>query len=238
MTSTRLPGKVLMKVAGHPMLLQQLCRLKSSKRVNEIVIATTTNDTDGPIENLAQKSGVRCFRGSEKDVLGRFAGAAREVKADVVIRLTGDCPLIDAEVMDNVIAVLIAHSNKYDYVSNVLKRTYPRGLDVEALYCDTLFRMDRLAESKQDREHVTTFLRSSHPELFLSYSVEDYQNNADLRWTVDTQKDLELVCKIYEGMNLGEAKASYREVLAFVREHPRITQLNSDIATWDPEKNN
>lgn len=238
MTSNRLPGKVLMEVAGCPMLLQEVHRLERSKRISEIVIATTTNGTDDPIVSLAQQTGVRCFRGSENDVLGRYAGAARAVKADVVVRLTADCPLIDAEVMDDVIFALINRPSKYDYASNVLQRTYPRGLDVEALFCDTLFRIERLADSTQDREHVTTFLRSSHPELFLTCSVEDNQNNADLRWTVDTQKDFELVCRIYEGMHLGDSNALYREVLAFVREHPKIAQLNSEIKTWDPKKDN
>ncbi len=227
-----------MEVAGRPMLLQQIRRLERSKRISEIVIATTTNGTDDPIEKLAQQAGVECFRGSENDVLRRFAGAALAVKADVVVRLTADCPLIDAEVMDDVIFALTDHPNKYDYASNVLQRTYPRGMDVEALYCDTLFRMDRLACTTQDREHVTTFLRSSHPELFLTCSVEDDQNNADMRWTVDTQKDFELVCAIYNGMHLGETNASYRDVLAFVREHPQISRLNLDIKTWDPMKDN
>jgi spore coat polysaccharide biosynthesis protein SpsF len=234
MTSTRLPGKVLLEVAGRPMLVQQIRRLESSQRINEIVIATTTNETDNPIAELAQRAGVRCFRGSENDVLSRFAGAAREIKADLVVRLTADCPLIDAEVTDAVIFALLEHTGQYDYASNVLQRTYPRGLDVEAMFGDVLYRMDRLADSRQDREHVTTFLRSSHPELFLTCSVEDSQNNADLRWTVDTQKDFELICKIYAGMYLGETPASYREILAFVRNQPEISQLNSEVTTWEP----
>ena len=227
-----------MEVAGRPMLLQQLRRLKDSKRINEIIIATTTDGKDDPIDELARQADVRCFRGDENDVLNRLAKAAQTVKADIVVRLTADCPLIDAEVMDAVIFALVDDPSKYDYASNVLHRTYPRGLDSEALFCDTLFRMDRMADSVQDREHVTTFLRSSHPELFLSCSVEDDQNNADLRWTVDTQKDFEFICKVYDGMCLSESSASYRDVIAFVREHPEITQLNAEIETWEPTKDN
>ena len=227
-----------MEVAGRPMLLQQLRRLKDSKRINEIIIATTTDGKDDPIDELARQADVRCFRGDENDVLNRLAKAAQTVKADIVVRLTADCPLIDAEVMDAVIFALVDDPSKYDYASNVLHRTYPRGLDSEALFCDTLFRMDRMADSVQDREHVTTFLRSSHPELFLSCSVEDDQNNADLRWTVDTQKDFEFIRKVYDGMCLSESSASYRDVIAFVREHPEITQLNAEIETWEPTKDN
>jgi spore coat polysaccharide biosynthesis protein SpsF len=236
MTSTRLPGKVLMKVAGRPMLLQEVHRLERSIRISDIVIATTTNVTDDPIVNLARKTGIRCHRGSESDVLGRFVDAVKLVKADVIVRLTADCPLIDPEIMDSVIAELVDHSNECDYASNVIHRTYPRGLDVEALFCDTLFRLDRLAQSKLNREHVTTYLRSGHPELFLIRSVEDNQNNADLRWTVDTQKDYELVCKVYESMHLDRTNPSYREILAYVRKHPETSQLNSDIKTWEPTK--
>lgn len=238
MTSTRLPGKVLMEVAGRPMLWQQIRRVEKSKIVNEIIVATTTNETDDPIDQLTRQAGVGCFRGSENDVLGRFADAARASRGDVIVRLTADCPLIDPDVMDRVIISLCDSPSRYDYASNVIRRTYPRGTDVEAFFSDTLFRMDRLAITSQDREHVTTFLRSSHPELFLTCSVEDGQNNADLRWTVDTQKDFEFVCKIYDSLNLGQAHASYTDILTFVRKHPEFSLLNSDMETWDPTKSN
>lgn len=219
MSSTRLPGKVLMDVAGRPMLSQQIRRLKQCKTVDDIVIATTTNLTDEPVVNLARQEGVGCFRGGEHDVLGRFVGAARQARADVIVRITADCPLIDPQITDRVVIELTNHAGECDYASNVIHRTYPRGLDVEALYWDTLLRMDRLAQSQPAREHVTIFIRSERPELFLCHSVVDSEDNSDLRWTVDTEVDLKLTRTLYDALGLGERVAFYPEILAYVRSH-------------------
>ncbi len=234
MTSTRLPGKVLMEVAGRPMLAQQIRRLQGCAAVDEIVIATTTNDTDNPIVELARHEGVGWFRGSEHDVLARYVGAARESQADVVVRVTADCPLIDPQVTDDVISALVNHADECDYASNILERTYPRGLDVEAFFGDTLRRIDRLAQSPAAREHVTVLLRSERPALFLRRSVVDSQNNADLRWTVDTNTDLQLVRTLYEVLGMGMHVVPYPTVLTYVRGHPQLARLNAEVETWDP----
>jgi spore coat polysaccharide biosynthesis protein SpsF len=234
MTSTRLPGKVLMEFAGRPMLAQQLRRLKQCTSIDEIVIATTNNLTDEPVVKLASQEGLGYFQGSDQDVLGRFVGAARQAQADMIVRITADCPLIDPQIIDRVVTELTNHANECDYASNVLKRTYPRGLDVEAFYRDTLVRMDRLAQSKAAREHVTIFLRSERPELFLSRSVVDMEDNSDLRWTVDTEADLKLIRSLYDALDLGERVALYPEILAYVRSHPELSQINADVKTWDP----
>lgn len=234
MTSNRLPGKVLMDLGGRPMLAQQLRRLRGCEAIDEIVIATTVNATDDPVVALARREGVGWFRGSEQDVLARVAGAARQAEADVIIRVTGDCPLIDPGVTGAVIAELTGHVAECDYASNVLERSYPRGLDVEALYRDTLERIDRLARSPADREHVTLLPRSTRPELFLCRSVRDSDDNADLRWTVDTEADVELARRLYEGLALGERVAPYREVIAYVRAHPELVRLNAGVETWSP----
>jgi spore coat polysaccharide biosynthesis protein SpsF len=238
MTSKRLPGKVLLDVAGFPMLLIQLHRLEKSKRINEIVVATTINRTDDPIDNIAKQFGLKSFRGSEKDVLSRFVGAARYANADVVVRLTADCPLIDAEIIDNTILELVNHSNECDYASNVIHRTYPRGLDVEVFFSDTLFRLDRLAQSKLDREHVTTYIRSGHPGKFHIRSVEDNENNSDLRWTVDTIDDLRLIREIFESLHMEDRYIPYREILNFIRNNTHLSQINSESKTWEPIQKN
>ena len=238
MNSSRLPGKVLMEVAGQPILSHQIRRVEKSKSVKNIVIATTISRSDDAIENLADRLGVGCFRGSESDVLSRFAGVARMVHADIYIRLTADCPLIDAEILDQVVTLLVNQSTKYDYASNVLKRTYPRGLDVEAFFGDTLFRLDRLAITKEDREHVTTYLRIRRPELFACCSLEDEQDNSDLRWTLDAHLDFEVLSRIINWMNLSDPYAPYKEILKFVRAHPELAQMNSDVHTWEPTQNN
>ena len=230
MTSTRLPGKVLMDLAGRPMLARQLARVKRCRLVDDIVVATTTNATDDAVVATARDEGVRWFRGSETDVLGRYAGAAQEARADVVIRLTADCPLIDPEVSDRVIATLSGEPGRWDYVSNVVPtRTFPRGLDTEALFADTLERVHRMAHSQAAREHVTPFIYQERPDLFSIGSVTDREDNSDLRWTVDTSIDLELVRRLYAALGIGERTVSYREVLAYARAHPELSALNALI---------
>jgi spore coat polysaccharide biosynthesis protein SpsF len=234
MTSTRLPGKVLMPLAGHPMLEQQVRRLRECRRAQEIVIATTTNSSDDPIAELAWRQGVCLFRGSENDVLGRYLGAARKACADVVVRVTADCPLIDPGVTDRVIGELAARTDACDYASNVFERTWPRGLDTEAFFMDTLARMDRLGRSPKAREHVTVLARAEKPELFLCHSVLDDQNNSDLRWTVDTIEDMHLVRTIYDQLDLGGRVRPYSEILAWVRSRNDLVEMNHGINTWDP----
>jgi spore coat polysaccharide biosynthesis protein SpsF len=234
MTSTRLPGKVLKTVAGQPMLAWQLRRLTQCSAVDEIVVATTTNRSDDPVVDLARREGLGWFRGSEANVLSRFVGAARQAEADIVVRLTADCPLIDPQITDWVIQDLAEHQGECDYASNVLKRTYPRGLDVEAFFMDTLLRIDRLGRSQLAREHVTVFLRSERPDLFLLRSVADTEDNSDLRWTVDSELDLQLIRLLYEELDLGTKVVPYRSMLAYVRQHPEITAINADVSTWTP----
>lgn len=218
-TSTRLPGKVLMDLGGRPMLARQLERLARCRHVDEIVVATTVNATDDPVIAVAEAAGVRWFRGSEADVLSRYVGAAREAGADVVIRSTADCPLIDAEIVDRVIETLTDGRAELDYVSNVIRRTYPQGLDVEALWRDTLERVDRMGTSRPAREHVTWFIHSERPELFAIGSVTDADDHSDLSWTVDTAEDLERVRGIFSLLGLDSAYVPYPDAIRAVRAH-------------------
>lgn len=237
MTSTRLPGKILKDVGGKPMLSQQLNRLRDCELVDEIIIATTINETDNEVEELAKSENIECFRGDELDVLSRYTGAARKTNADIVIRLTADCPLIDAEIVDEIIKDLIENIDKCDYVSNTEKRTYPRGLDVEAFFADTLFRLDRLGKSQTSREHVTTYLRGENTDLFLIRQVCDEADNSDLRLTVDNAEDLELIRRLYDELNLSEEKLSYREIIKYLRDNPELIEINKGLKTWNPTKN-
>jgi spore coat polysaccharide biosynthesis protein SpsF len=220
MGSSRLPGKVLADLVGRPMLSRQIARLRRASSVDELVLATTTKDEDTAIARSAQIEGIRCCRGSEHDVLGRYVQAARETRADIVVRVTADCPLIDADVLDRVVGALSAQSGECDYASNVLVRSYPRGLDVEALWRDTLLRMDRLARSNASREHVTTFARWERPDLFLMRNVTDWQDNSDLRWTVDTAADLSYLRRLWECFDLEDMP--YRELLSRIRARPDL----------------
>ena len=234
MGSTRLPGKVLRDLVGRPMLARQIERLMACRSIDEIVIATSMDPADDPIVALATDLGIRATRGSSDDVLSRFLSAARDTRADVVVRVTADCPLIDPSTTDQVVDELTNHADTCDYASNVITRTFPRGLDAEAFFVDTLQRLDRLARTAEEREHVTVHLRSGRPGLFLLRSVEDATDNSDLRWTVDEEADFTLVERLYLELDLGRAIAPYPEVLQYVRQHPELMDLNQEIATWTP----
>ena len=236
MGSSRLPGKVMRDVGGRPMLSQQIARLKQSTTLDEIVIATTHAVADDALVELACTEKVLGFRGSAEDVLGRFVGAAREASADVVVRLTGDCPLMQPDVIDRIVLDLVDNVSSCDYASNLLQRTYPRGLDAEAMFIDTLFRVDRLARTRQAREHVTVFIRSERPDLFECRAVVDSEDNSDLRWTVDTEDDLGHVRDIYDALDLTREMIPYREIVDFVRAHPTLHSLDTEGLTWDPAR--
>ena len=212
-TSKRLPGKVLSEIEGVPMLAHVLRRARASG-VDDVVVASTTNASDDPLVEIARAEGARWFRGDEHDVLGRYAGAAREAGADVIVRITADCPLLDPEVVDRVLGALDPAA---DYASNVLERTFPVGLDVEAMRGETLARIAQLARSPESREHVTWLLRDESPELFVRRSVLDDADNSDLWFAVDTELDLELVRRLYRELELVEVPRSYRDVVAYAR---------------------
>jgi spore coat polysaccharide biosynthesis protein SpsF len=215
MGSSRLPGKVLMDLGGRPLLAQLLGRLRRAQRLDEVVVATSDLARDDPVAALAEAEGVRAVRGDERDVLARMTSAARESRADAVVRVTADCPLIDPGVVDRVVAELLEHPDGADYASNILRRTYPRGLDAEALWTDVLVRAARLGRSPEAREHVTWFLYRERPDLFLLRSVEDGDPaTADLDWSVDTAADLELLRRLWP---LAESGASWRELAAASR---------------------
>src|SRR3954451_132044 len=214
MTSTRLPGKVLMDLAGAPMLVRELERVRRAATIDEIVVATTTNATDDPVAEVAAAHGARVFRGDEHDVLGRYLGAAREADAGVVVRITADCPLLDPSVLDRVVRAL---DRDADYASNVVERTFPQGLDCEALHRDVLERVGRLATPQPAREHVTWLVYAERPELFVRRDVIDPEDNSDLSWTVDRPEDLERVRDLYARFGLAAQRLPYTELVAGVR---------------------
>jgi spore coat polysaccharide biosynthesis protein SpsF len=227
MGSSRLPGKVLADIAGDTMLARVVGRLRAARTIDEVVIATTTNGGDEAVVTEARRLGAAVFRGPEDDVLARYIGAARRYYAGVVVRVTSDCPLLDPEVVDRVVHDL--REARADYASNTHVRTYPRGLDVEAMYHDTLERIGRLATSQPAREHVTALLMES-PELFSIRQVKAERDDSDLRWTVDTLHDLVLVQALYDRLDLGIQILPYRDVVAHVRKHPELTTVNAHVA--------
>jgi len=233
-TSTRLPGKVLLDLAGRPVLDRVLERVAAAPGVDEVVVATTVNATDDPVVALADRAGHRWFRGDEHDVLGRYVGAAREARADVVVRVTADCPLLDPAVVGRVAAELVGNADRCDYAGNAVVRSYPRGLDAEALFADVLERVHRLATRPEEREHVTMAVYSTHAALFLRRDVVAATDDGDLRWTVDHPVDLDVVRAVYDALGLADRRLGYEDVVAWCRRHPEVAARNADLVTYSP----
>ena len=189
-TSSRLPGKVLMPLLGLPSIVFMVHRVRQSRRLDHVVVATSTEGSDDALAAVLADAGIDCFRGSLHDVLDRFVGAARGARADHVVRLTGDCPLTDFDLIDKALELLA--TQPVDYVSNVDPPTYPDGLDVEAFTCDALVTAHREARETAQREHVTPFIRE-RKDRFRSLCWRGMSDLSALRWTVDHQDDLDHV---------------------------------------------
>ncbi|MEH2269293.1 MAG: glycosyltransferase family protein [Nostoc sp.] len=228
MTSTRLPGKVLKKVLDKPLLEYQIERLKRVKLADEIVIATTINSTDLPIIELCNRLSVPYFRGSENDVLARYHGAAKEYHADVVVRITSDCPLIDPQVIDKLIQFYLDYRYKYDYVSNCLERSYPRGMDTEVFSFLALHQAFLEAIEEPDREHVTPFIYMQ-PERYRLTQVVYSENQSLHRWTVDTADDFELIKRIIEALHPKIPKFTLEDCLDLLKQYPDWPLINAHV---------
>jgi spore coat polysaccharide biosynthesis protein SpsF len=224
MGSSRLPGKVLADLCGETMLARVVARLSSSDLISEIVVATSRSPADTAIVTEATRLGIAAYCGSESDVLARYLGAARAHDAEVIVRVTADCPLLDPYVVDLVVDAL---RRDVDYASNTHVRTYPRGLDVEALHRDTLERIARLGVSPAAREHVTAFVMEE-PGLFRTRQVRAERDDSDLRWTVDTEDDLEMMRELYRYID--DDLLPYRDVVRAVRAHPALVARNAHVA--------
>ncbi|OIQ88340.1 3-deoxy-manno-octulosonate cytidylyltransferase [mine drainage metagenome] len=228
MKSTRLPGKNLRQILGKPMLERLIERLRLAKTVDDIVIATTDDPSDDSIEALASRLGVAWFRGSTDDVLDRVLRAARNANADVIVEITGDCPLIDPAIVDKVVGVY--QSNKFDYVSNIIKLTYPDGMDVQVFSTNVLEEVAHLTMDPADREHVSLYIYE-HPEKFALHNVvsglaEKYWH---YRLTVDTADDFALITAIFKALYPINPRFGLGDVLALLERQPALLELNRHI---------
>jgi len=227
MGSTRLPRKVLRDLAGKPVLARVINRTCRATTVHEVVIATTTNPLDDMITKLCEARGWSWFRGSEEDVLDRYYQAARKYQADIIVRITSDCPLIDPEVVDQVVQEFLERQPEVDYASNTWpRRTFPRGLDTEVMRTDVLERAWREDRNPAWREHVTPYIYRN-PVLFRLHNVINPEDYSTLRWTVDTSEDLAFVRRIYD--YFGHDRFSWREVLQVLEEHPEWLKINQHV---------
>ena len=227
MTSTRLPGKILKEVLGKSLLEYQIERLKRVCLANDIVIATTTNNMDDVVVDLCKKLQLNYFRGSEHDVLARYHAAAVAFNADVIVRVCSDCPLIDPAIIDRVIDSYLKNSGKYDYVSNVLVRTFPRGMDAEVFSREALHCAAEQAMLPAQREHVTPFIVAG--TLFRLKNVAYVQDQSRHRWTVDTNEDFELIKNILESLYPVNNLFTMQDVLDCFEANPVWFFINAHV---------
>ncbi len=228
MGSTRLPGKILKKVQGKTLLEIQLERLKQSTLIQQVIVATTTQAQDDSVVDLCKQLNVDFYRGSEEDVLSRYYEAAVIFKANVIVRLTSDCPLIDPVIVDEVIATYIRQQDSVDYVSNTLERTYPRGLDVEVFSFKALEKTLTEAILQRDREHVTAYIYSN-PNMFRIDQVKGEHDYSNFRWTVDTTEDFELIQRILNVLYEEDKLFYMDDVVQLLTKHPKWNDINAHI---------
>lgn len=228
MTSSRLPGKVLRPVLDRPLLAYMIERLHQMRTIDTIIVATTTNVEDDPIVACATQQGAKWFRGSEHDVLGRVLQAAQQHQVDVIVETTADCPLIDPVESDKVVQRF--QQGDVEYASNVLHRSYPRGMDTQVFATASLADVAQRTQHPTDHEHPTYYIYQ-HPELYrlANVSAPASLTDPELRLTVDTPEDLQLIQAILTALWPKNPRFLLADILAWLAAHPEIAALNRHV---------
>lgn len=228
LTSSRLPGKVLLPALGQPMLHHLVTRLRAVPSLHDIVLATTVNASDQPLVDFAAREKLRVFRGSEADVMARVIGAAESAQADVIVEITADCPIIDPDIVEQTVRTFLR--NDADYVGNSLVRSYPDGMDTQTFKLETLQRSASMTEHPLDREHVSRHI-CHHPELFrhINLVAPPSLHWPELGLTLDEQADYQLLRRIIETLAPTNPVFGCREVLELLRTHPDWVDINRAV---------
>ena len=228
MTSSRLPGKVLLPVLGQPMLHHLVRRLKAVPSIDAIVLATTVNATDDVLEAFARNEGIGCFRGSEDDVMARVIGAAESARADVIVEITADCPIIDPQIVEQLIRMFKVHDA--DYVSNAHIATHPDGMGAQVFRLETLKRSASMTTDRLDHEHVTLHIRN-HPEIFphVHLMAEPEVHWPELGLTLDEPADYELIKRVIEHFGEENPLFGCRDAVRLVRANPAWLAINESV---------
>jgi glutamate-1-semialdehyde 2,1-aminomutase len=224
MGSTRLPGKVLKSIINKPMIELLLTRLSQSSELDEIVVAASEERQNDQLQSVIESLGYKCTRGSEKDVLKRFYESAKTLKADVVVRITGDCPLVDSTLVD--LCIQGYKDTQVDYFSNIDPATYPDGLDIEVMSFESIERANNETESEFDREHVTPYIRNS--DSFSKFSMQYTEDLSNQRWSVDEPEDLVVVTNIFEHFS-PDIFFDWKQVLELRGSQPELFSENQQI---------
>ncbi|MFH1451235.1 MAG: glycosyltransferase family protein [bacterium] len=226
--STRLRGKVLMDISSRPMVWHVIDRLRTAKRITDVILAIPDTQENDVLADFAKNNQIKYFRGDENNVLSRYYAAAKEFNVDIVVRVTSDCPMIDPQIVDQVVEACLLPG--VDFSSNFINRLFPRGADAEAFYFSALEKVWQEARETYQREHVTPYIYEN-PQLFKIQSVEpkDELRNPDLRLTVDTQPDLDLAREIYKRLYIPGEIFSIEEVIALLDKEPQLKEINKEI---------
>ncbi|WP_196008108.1 cytidylyltransferase domain-containing protein [Clostridium tyrobutyricum] len=235
MTSSRLPGKVLMNFCGKTALQHIVERLKRSKYLDEVVVATTTNKEDEPIIKLCQQIGCKYYRGSEDDVLLRVLEAAKSMQAEYIVEITGDCPVIDWRHVDKLIEMFF--SGEYAYASNTIERSFPRGFDTQIFPVTVLEEVNMVTRNPVDHEHVSIYIYTN-PEKYklLNWGASEEMNHPEFEITLDTKEDYEFIKQIYEILYPQNPDFSAEDVVKLLLHYPEITKTLERTHRKDPFK--
>lgn len=225
--STRLPGKVLLPLAGNSVLEHVIMRVRKAKEVSGVIVATSTKEDDIKIVEFCKKLNVQAFRGSEEDVLDRFYQASRLLKPDHIVRITADCPMIDPKIIDEIVFKHL--KNRFDYTSNTMEPSYPDGEDVEVFKISVLEKAWKNAKLSSEREHVTPYIRNN-PQIFKLSNVSYKTDLSARRWTLDEEKDYKFLKKIFESLYSLNPFFSMEDILRFLEENPGIEKTNANIS--------
>lgn len=229
MGSTRLPGKVLKQVLGRPLLSYLVERLKDVKNAQGFLILTTISPKDDVIVEFCEKEKIPYFRGPENDVLARYYQAALKWKPDAIVRTTADCPLTDPEIIDQIISAFVDAKTPLDYLSNVLERSYPKGLDCEIFSFKALERAFKETDDPYNREHVSPYFYRN-PEQFSIKNIALPKDYSKYRWTVDTKEDFELIEKMIEDLYPKNPHFRFHDMLKLLEKHPEWSHINGHLA--------
>ncbi len=230
MGSSRLPGKVLLPIAGQPMLAHQITRIRRSQRLDTVWVATSTEPQDNPIEALAQQVGVPCFRGSEHDVLSRLSGVLRKAQAELHVEFMGDSPLPDPSVIDEVIDFALRHRAQYDYVSNAITTTYPPGADVTVYPAQILFEVEQQVIDPALRAHGGwNITQRIDPKRIYNLEAPPELRCPDFHIEVDTQEDFEVVSAIFEHFLPDKPHFTLAQIIDFLKQHSELVERNRHV---------
>lgn len=228
--STRLPGKILKELSNKPMLWHIVNRLSHSKRIDKVIVATTNLSEDDEVQKFCETNNILFYRGSSEDVLSRYYEAALKFNAELIIRITSDCPVIDPFIIDEMLEYYFQESKsvRLDYISNVHPRTFPRGLDTEIFSIDSLVKTHNEAKLQFEREHVTPYIYN-HQELF---TIKNFSNEKDFsfhRWTVDTPEDFSLIDEIYKALYRKDELFLFEDIIKLFENRPNLFSINQNV---------